>query len=58
MIELVFELGGGASVYEAAGLERALRDMQTAAQHVSVQVANYEYVRRVMLGLDPGMSRF
>ncbi|MFL5282342.1 MAG: acyl-CoA dehydrogenase family protein [Rhodopila sp.] len=54
----VFELMGGSGVYAAAGLERRVRDIQTAGQHVALHSVYFEHAGRVMLGLDPGASRF
>jgi alkylation response protein AidB-like acyl-CoA dehydrogenase len=54
----VFELAGGAGVYAAAGLERRVRDIQTAGQHVALHTVYFEHAGRVILGLDPGASRF
>jgi alkylation response protein AidB-like acyl-CoA dehydrogenase len=53
-----FEMAGGAGVYAAAGLERRVRDIQTAGQHVALHGVYFEHAGRVMLGLDPGTSRF
>ncbi|MFO1083045.1 MAG: acyl-CoA dehydrogenase family protein [Reyranellaceae bacterium] len=52
-IDLVYEAGGGSSIYASSPLERCLRDIRTASQHVSMAAANYETVGRVLLGLPP-----
>jgi alkylation response protein AidB-like acyl-CoA dehydrogenase len=52
-VDLVYEAGGGSSIYAVSPLERCLRDIRTASQHVSMATANYEVVGRVLLGLPP-----
>ncbi|HJQ55670.1 MAG TPA: hypothetical protein VJ890_02110 [Vineibacter sp.] len=52
-VDLVYEAGGGSSIYATTPLERCLRDIRTASQHVSMATANYEVVGRVLLGLPP-----
>jgi alkylation response protein AidB-like acyl-CoA dehydrogenase len=52
-IDLVYEAGGGSSIYATCPLERCLRDIRTASQHVSMATANYEVIGRVLLGLPP-----
>jgi alkylation response protein AidB-like acyl-CoA dehydrogenase len=39
-------------------IERALRDVHTAAQHIVVSPARYISAGRVLLGLEPGTSMF
>lgn len=57
-VQTVYELGGGTSVYESSGIQRCFRDVHAAVQHVQVQSANFEAAGRVLLGLEPGTSRF
>ncbi len=57
-VQIVHELGGGTSIYETAGLQRCFRDVHAAVQHVQLQSVNYKFAGRVLLGLDPGTSRF
>jgi indole-3-acetate monooxygenase len=57
-VQTVYELGGGTSVYESCGIQRCFRDVHAAVQHVQVQSGNYESAGRVLLGLEPGTSRF
>ena len=52
-VDLVYEAGGGSSIYTSSPLERCLRDIRTASQHVSMATANYEIIGRVLLGLSP-----
>jgi hypothetical protein len=51
-VDLMFSAGGASSVYASAGLERCLRDVRTASQHVCVIPQNYELTGQVFLGLD------
>ena len=57
-MQTVYELGGGTSVYESSGIQRCFRDVYAAVQHVQVQSGNFETAGRVLLGLEPGTSRF
>jgi hypothetical protein len=48
----MFTAGGATSVYANAGLERCLRDVRTASQHICVISINYRTVGQAFLGLD------
>jgi alkylation response protein AidB-like acyl-CoA dehydrogenase len=50
--ELMFSAGGSASPYASTGLERCLRDIQTACQHICVTPANYEMAGQAFVGAD------
>jgi alkylation response protein AidB-like acyl-CoA dehydrogenase len=50
-VDLVFRAGGASSIYATAPLERCLRDLRTAAQHICVIPTNYELAGRLFLGL-------
>ena len=54
VVQTLYEIAGGAAVYEANLLQRHLRDVQVTAQHFQVHCANFESGGRVMLGMDPG----
>jgi len=54
----MFDAGGGSALYEEGRLERCLRDVQAAGQHIAVAAGNFELGGRVLLGLDPGTPRF
>jgi hypothetical protein len=41
-IDAFYTLGGGAALYDSSPLQRRLRDMHVATQHVQVQLRNYE----------------
>jgi hypothetical protein len=51
-VDLMFTAGGSASVYASTGLERCMRDIRTAAQHVVVVPSNYEMVGQALLDFD------
>jgi len=51
-VDLMFTAGGATSVYAIAGLERCLRDVRTAGQHICVISNNYRTVGQALLGLD------
>jgi len=50
--ELMFSAGGSASPYVSNGLERCVRDIHAAAQHIILTAANYQMVGQAFLGLD------
>ena len=51
-VDLMFSAGGSASLYASSRMERCLRDIRTAGQHVAVVPANYEMFGQASLGLD------
>lgn len=51
VIDTMYTAGGGTSVYRTSPLQRRMRDVHTATQHVMVGPAVLELVGRVMLGL-------
>jgi alkylation response protein AidB-like acyl-CoA dehydrogenase len=57
--DLMYQLGGGASLFQGGRLERCFRDVHAAGQHVAVSpLSNLEPIGRVLLGMPPGMARF
>jgi alkylation response protein AidB-like acyl-CoA dehydrogenase len=58
-VDLMYQLGGGASLFQGGRLERCFRDVHAAGQHVAVSpLSNLEPIGRVLFGLPPGMARF
>jgi indole-3-acetate monooxygenase len=55
-IELLFTAAGASAVYASTGLERCLRDVRTAAQHICVTPTNFEIAGQLALGLDVRQS--
>jgi len=53
-VDAFYGLGGGAALYESSPLQRRLRDMRGATQHVQVQLRNYEIVGRNQLAIKAG----
>jgi alkylation response protein AidB-like acyl-CoA dehydrogenase len=52
-VDIVYNLGGSASIYEKNLLERCFRDVHTASQHVAVAPKTLEVVGRVLFGMEP-----
>jgi alkylation response protein AidB-like acyl-CoA dehydrogenase len=50
--ELMFSAGGSASPYVASGLERCVRDIYAAGQHVTLAPPNYQMAGQAFLGSD------
>ena len=55
-VELLFAAAGASAIYASFGLERCLRDVRTAAQHICVTPTNFEIAGQLALGLDIGAS--
>ena len=50
--ELIFSAGGSASPYVSGGVERCLRDIHAACQHVTLATPNYQMAGQAFLDLD------
>ena len=50
--ELMFSAGGATSAYISSGLERCLRDVHAAGQHLTLASTNYEMAGQAFLGSD------
>ena len=50
--ELMFTAGGSASPYASAGVERCVRDIHAAGQHVTLAPPNYQMAGQAFLNLD------
>jgi len=50
--ELMFSAGGSASPYVGGGLERCVRDIHAAGQHVTLAPGNYQMAGQALLGRD------
>ena len=55
-VDLLFRAGGASSIYATLPLERCLRDVRTAAQHICVQATNYELAGQLFLGAEMGST--
>jgi alkylation response protein AidB-like acyl-CoA dehydrogenase len=51
-VDLVYRAGGAASVYTSGQLERCLRDIRAASQHITVMTTNYEVAGQLFFGAD------
>ena len=57
--DLMYQLGGGASLFQGGRLERCFRDIHAGGQHLAVApLSNLEPLGRVFFGLPPGLARF
>lgn len=52
-VEMLYASAGATSVYSTCPLDRCLRDVRTAVQHIVLQEANYEHYGRELFGRDP-----
>lgn len=52
-VQLVYKAAGGGAAYQKGPLDRCLRDILTANQHVVATARTYEMVGRLLLGLEP-----
>ena len=57
-VDLMYNVGGGTSLYESGRLERCFRDVHACTQHIATSTDSYEIGGRVLLGLDPGRDQF
>ena len=57
-VDLMYEAGGGSSPYAAGPLDRLLRDVHTAQQHMMFSPKVYEVTGRLLLGLEPGLPGY
>jgi alkylation response protein AidB-like acyl-CoA dehydrogenase len=53
VVQLVYKAAGGAAVYQKGPLDRCLRDILTANQHVVATARTYEMAGRLLLCLEP-----
>jgi alkylation response protein AidB-like acyl-CoA dehydrogenase len=53
VVQLIYKAAGGAAVYRKGPLDRCLRDILTANQHVVATARTYEMAGRLLLGLEP-----
>jgi indole-3-acetate monooxygenase len=51
-VDIVYRAGGASSVYASTFLERCLRDINTASQHITVMPTNFEVAGQLFLGAE------
>jgi alkylation response protein AidB-like acyl-CoA dehydrogenase len=56
VVDVMYTLGGGSSIYLKSPLQRRFRDVHAATQHMMVGQPTYELAGRVLLGLDVDVS--
>jgi len=56
-VDLMYNLGGGTSVYKSSPLQRIFRDVHVASQHMMVAPPTMETVGRVLLGQETDTSQ-
>ena len=56
VVDLMYNAGGGTSIYRTSPLQRRFRDVHTATQHVMVAPPTFEVVGRLLLGLETDLS--
>ncbi len=55
-VDLMYNAGGGTSVYAASPLQRCFRDVHVATQHMMVAPPTYELTGRLLLGIETDIS--
>jgi alkylation response protein AidB-like acyl-CoA dehydrogenase len=55
-VDLMYELGGGSSIYQSSPLQRCFRDVHVITQHASVSAASLELAGRALLSIDGDYS--
>ena len=50
-VDLMYNAGGGSSIYDSSPLQRRMRDVHVATQHMMVGPATLELTGRILLGL-------
>jgi len=58
VVDAMYSLGGGSSVYESSPLQRRHRDIHVATQHMLVNPSTWEFAGRVLLGAPVRSEQF
>ncbi len=56
-VDLMYDAGGGTSVYRVSLLQRCFRDVHVATQHMMVSPSTFELTGRIFLGIDADTSQ-
>jgi alkylation response protein AidB-like acyl-CoA dehydrogenase len=57
VVDLMYNLGGGTSVYKTSPLQRIFRDIHVASQHMMVAPPTMELAGKLLLGQDAEISQ-
>lgn len=52
-VDMLYQAGGGSSIYESSALQRCFRDIHVTTQHIMVADPIFEVIGRTHLGLEP-----
>ena len=52
IVTSMYHAGGGSAIYDSSRLQRRLRDVHVATQHMMVAPATWELGGRLLLGLE------
>ena len=52
VVDAMYTMAGGTSVYQASALQRCLRDAHVATQHIMVAPRLYETMGKHLFGMD------
>jgi len=53
VVETMYKAGGGSSAYSSSPLDRCMRDVHVATQHIGVSPNHYDQIGRELLGIAP-----
>jgi alkylation response protein AidB-like acyl-CoA dehydrogenase len=56
-VDLMYDAGGGTSIYRTSPLQRCFRDVHAASQHLMVSSSTMELAGKVLAGLDADASQ-
>jgi alkylation response protein AidB-like acyl-CoA dehydrogenase len=56
-VDLMYEAGGGSSIYATSPLQRRFRDIHAATQHAMVAPATWELTGRLLLGVETDVTQ-
>jgi hypothetical protein len=58
IVDMLAANSDAAAIFEKCTLERSVRDVHAAIKHIAMSPNNYIVAGRIVLGLDPGTTRF
>jgi alkylation response protein AidB-like acyl-CoA dehydrogenase len=58
VVDSMYQVGGGTSLYATCPLDRYLRDIHTVQQHMVFSPKVYETTGRMLLGLEPDLPGY